>query len=303
MDKDRLYQLFQDKDFGKILFNEPMKEHTSFKIGGPADVMIIPDSEGRIVEAVKFCRENNIKYFIMGNGTNLLVKDGGIRGVVIKITNGFNRIDIDGIRVVCQSGALLSTVANRLLKESLTGFEFASGIPGTIGGAITMNAGAYGGEMKDIVLKVRALDQNNKIVELTKDDMDFRYRGSRVVDEGLVVLAAEFQLEKGEYSKIEERMKDLTHQRTSKQPLEFPSGGSTFKRPEGYYAGKLIDDAGLRGIRYGDAQVSEKHCGFIVNTGKATFHDVYMLIQTVQKIVHDKFGVLLEPEIKIIGDD
>ncbi|NLW22628.1 MAG: UDP-N-acetylmuramate dehydrogenase [Tissierellia bacterium] len=303
MDKDRLYQLFQDKDFGKILFNEPMKEHTSFKIGGPADVMIIPDSEGRIVEAVKFCRENNIKYFIMGNGTNLLVKDGGIRGVVIKIANGFNRIDIDGIRVVCQSGALLSTVANRLLKESLTGFEFASGIPGTIGGAITMNAGAYGGEMKDIVLKVRALDQNNKIVELTKDDMDFRYRGSRVVDEGLVVLAAEFQLEKGEYSKIEERMKDLTHQRTSKQPLEFPSGGSTFKRPEGYYAGKLIDDAGLRGIRYGDAQVSEKHCGFIVNTGKATFHDVYMLIQTVQKIVHDKFGVLLEPEIKIIGDD
>ena len=303
MDKDRLYQLFQDKDFGKILFNEPMKEHTSFKIGGPADVMIIPDSEGRIVEAVKFCRENNIKYFIMGNGTNLLVKDGGIRGVVIKIANGFNRIDIDGTRVVCQSGALLSTVANRLLKESLTGFEFASGIPGTIGGAITMNAGAYGGEMKDIVLKVRALDQNNKIVELTKDDMDFRYRGSRVVDEGLVVLAAEFQLEKGEYSKIEERMKDLTHQRTSKQPLEFPSGGSTFKRPEGYYAGKLIDDAGLRGIRYGDAQVSEKHCGFIVNTGKATFHDVYMLIQTVQKIVHDKFGVLLEPEIKIIGDD
>ncbi len=303
MDKDRLYQLFQDKDFGKILFNEPMKEHTSFKIGGPADVMIIPDSEGRIVEAVKFCRENNIKYFIMGNGTNLLVKDGGIRGVVIKIANGFNRIDIDGIRVVCQSGALLSTVAKRLLKESLTGFEFASGIPGTIGGAITMNAGAYGGEMKDIVLKVRALDQNNKIVELTKDDMDFRYRGSRVVDEGLVVLAAEFQLEKGEYSKIEERMKDLTHQRTSKQPLEFPSGGSTFKRPEGYYAGKLIDDAGLRGIRYGDAQVSEKHCGFIVNTGKATFHDVYMLIQTVQKIVHDKFGVLLEPEIKIIGDD
>lgn len=303
MDKDRLYQLFQDKDFGKILFNEPMKEHTSFKIGGPADVMIIPDSEGRIVEAVKFCRENNIKYFIMGNGTNLLVKDGGIRGVVIKIANGFNRIDIDGTRVVCQSGALLSTVANRLLKQSLTGFEFASGIPGTIGGAITMNAGAYGGEMKDIVLKVRALDQNNKIVELTKDDMDFRYRGSRVVDEGLVVLAAEFQLEKGEYSKIEERMKDLTHQRTSKQPLEFPSGGSTFKRPEGYYAGKLIDDAGLRGIRYGDAQVSEKHCGFIVNTGKATFHDVYMLIQTVQKIVHDKFGVLLEPEIKIIGDD
>jgi len=303
LDKDRLYQLFQDKDFGKILFNEPMKEHTSFKIGGPADVMIIPDSEGRIVEAVKFCRENNIKYFIMGNGTNLLVKDGGIRGVVIKIANGFNRIDIDGTRVVCQSGALLSTVANRLLKESLTGFEFASGIPGTIGGAITMNAGAYGGEMKDIVLKVRALDQNNKIVELTKDDMDFRYRGSRVVDEGLVVLAAEFQLEKGEYSKIEERMKDLTHQRTSKQPLEFPSGGSTFKRPEGYYAGKLIDDAGLRGIRYGDAQVSEKHCGFIVNTGKATFHDVYMLIQTVQKIVHDKFGVLLEPEIKIIGDD
>ena len=285
-----------------MLFDEPMKNHTSFKIGGPADLMIIPNTEKDIVESVKLCRDNNIKYFIMGNGTNLLVKDSGIRGVVIKIGNGFDKIDIYSDKIICQSGALLSVVGKRALKESLTGFEFASGIPGTIGGAVTMNAGAYGGEMKDIVIKVKALDKANNIVELNNEDMNFRYRGSKVVDEGLIVLAAEFQLKKGEYSVIEEKMKNLTYKRTLKQPLELPSGGSTFKRPTGYFAGKLIEDAGLRGLRYGDAQVSEKHCGFIVNKGDATFEDVFTLIKTVQKIVNDKFDIILEPEIKIIGD-
>lgn len=302
MRETKLFKVFENKNFGEMLFNEPMKNHTSFKIGGPADLMIISNTEKDIVESVKFCRDNNIKHFIMGNGTNLLVKDSGIRGVVIKIGNGFNRIDVHGDKIICQSGALLSLVGKRGLKESLTGFEFASGIPGTIGGAITMNAGAYGGEMKDIVIKVRALDKTNNIVELNNKDMDFRYRGSKVVDEGLIVLAVEFQLEKGKCSTIKEKMKDLTYRRTSKQPLELPSGGSTFKRPIGYFAGKLIDDAGLRGLRYGDAQVSEKHCGFVVNTGEATFEDVFTLIKTVQKIVNDKFDVILEPEIKIIGD-
>ena len=302
MDKIKLYKLFENQDFGDILFDEPMKNHTSFKIGGPADVMIIPKTEKEIIESVRFCRDNDIKHFIMGNGTNLLVKDSGIRGVVIKIGNGFDKIDIIDDRVICQSGALLSVIAKNSLRHSLTGFEFASGIPGTIGGAITMNAGAYGGEMKDIVTKVKALDKNNNIVELSNEDMNFRYRKSSVVDEGLIVLGAEVKLSRGDYSLIEEKMKDLTFRRNSKQPLEFPSGGSTFKRPVGYFAGKLIDDAGLRGLRFGDAKVSEKHCGFVINVGHATFQDVYTLINTVQKIVNDNFDVVLEPEIKIIGD-
>lgn len=302
MSKTKLFKLFKNKKCGEMLFDEAMKNHTSFKIGGPADLMIIPNTEKDIVESVKLCRDNNIKYFIMGNGTNLLVTDSGIRGVVIKIGNGFDKIDIHDDKIICQSGALLSVVGKRALKECLKGFEFASGIPGTIGGAITMNAGAYGGEMKDIVIKVRILDKNNNVVEFNNEDMDFRYRGSKVIDDGLIILAVKFQLEKGEYFAIEEKMKDLTHRRISKQPLELPSGGSTFKRPTGYFAGKLIDEAGLRGLRYGDAQVSEKHCGFIVNKGEATFEDVFTLIKTVQKIVNDKFNIMLEPEIKIIGD-
>jgi UDP-N-acetylmuramate dehydrogenase len=302
LDKIELFKLFEHKELGEVLFDEPMKNYTSFRIGGPVDVMIIPKTEKEIIKAVKICRDNNIKYFIMGNGTNLLVKDSGIRGVVIKIGNGFDKINIMDNKIICQSGALLSVVGKRALRESLTGFEFASGIPGTIGGAITMNAGAYGGEMKDRVIKVKVLDKNNNIIELKNEEMNFRYRGSKVIDEELIVLSVELGLEKGEYSLIEEKMKDLTYQRTSKQPLEFPSGGSTFKRPVGYFAGKLIDDAGLRGLRYGDAQVSEKHCGFIVNVGEASFHDVFTLIKTVQKIVNDKFDIMLEPEIKIIGD-
>lgn len=303
MEKSRIYQLFKDKKFGKILFDEPMKNHTSFKIGGPADVLIIPEREEEIVNAIRFCRENQIKYFIMGNGSNLLVKDTGIRGVVIKVANGFDRIEVIGERVICQSGALLSKVAKYALKHSLTGFEFASGIPGTIGGAIAMNAGAYGGEMKDVVSKVKAIDRNNNIVELTNADMNFRYRGSLVSDENLIVLGVELNLQKGDYSSIEAKMKDLTERRVSKQPLEYPSAGSTFKRPEGYFAGKLIEDAGLRGVRYGDAQVSEKHCGFVINVGEATFDHVITLIRMIQKVVYDKFNVKLEPEVKIIGDD
>lgn len=303
MEKSRIYQLFKDKKFGKILFDEPMKNHTSLKIGGPADVLIIPEREEEIVNAIRFCRENQIKYFIMGNGSNLLVKDTGIRGAVIKVANGFDRIEVIGERVICQSGALLSKVAKYALKHSLTGFEFASGIPGTIGGAIAMNAGAYGGEMKDVVSKVKAIDRNNNIVELTNADMNFRYRGSLVSDENLIVLGVEINLQKGDYSSIEAKMKDLTERRVSKQPLEYPSAGSTFKRPEGYFAGKLIEDAGLRGVRYGDAQVSEKHCGFVINVGEATFDHVITLIRMIQKVVYDKFNVKLEPEVKIIGDD
>lgn len=303
MNKLELQTMFKDKDFGKILFDEPMKNHTTFKIGGPADVMIIPSTEEELVKAVRFCRNNNIDFFVMGNGSNLLVRDGGIRGVAIKVYEGVNDIRVNGNLIYCEAGALLTAVSKVALKHSLKNLEFASGIPGTIGGAITMNAGAYGGEMKDVVKKVRVLDTNNEIKELSNEEMNFRYRNSRVGDEGLIVLSVELELEHGEYSEIEAIIKDLTFKRTSKQPLELPSAGSTFKRPEGFFAGKLIEDAGLRGLRHGGAAVSEKHCGFVVNIDNATCEDVTHLISVIQKVVNDKFGVKLETEIKIIGED
>lgn len=303
MNKAEIQKMFVNKSFGKILYDEPMKNHTTFKIGGPADVMIIPNTIEGLIDAIRFCRENDIDYFIMGNGSNLLVRDGGIRGVVIKIYEGCNDIKVNGNTIYCEAGALLSQVSRVALKHSLKNFEFASGIPGTIGGAITMNAGAYGGEMKDVVKKVRALDRNNEIREFSNEEMNFRYRNSRVGDEGLIVLSVELELEPGNYSEIESTINDLTYRRKSKQPLELPSAGSTFKRPEGYFAGKLIEDAGLRGLRLGGAAVSDKHCGFVVNIDNATCKDVLNLISVIQKVVNDKFGVKLEPEIKIIGED
>ncbi len=303
MEKEEIQKLFVNKPFGKILLDEQMKNHTTFKIGGPADVMIIPSNEEELIEGIKFSRENDIDFLIMGNGSNLLIKDGGIRGAVIKINEGFNSITINGTKIYCEAGALLSTVSKAALKHSLKNFEFASGIPGTIGGAITMNAGAYGGEMKDVVTKVRVLDKMGNIREYNNEEMNFRYRNSRVWDEGLIVLGVELGLEEGDPSTIQEIMKDLTYKRTSKQPLELPSGGSTFKRPEGYFAGKLIEDAGLRGLRHGGASVSEKHCGFVVNIDNATCKDVLHLISVIQKVVRDKFNVELETEIKLLGED
>lgn len=302
MDKKDIKRIFSDnKNIGKVLLDEPMKNHTSFKIGGPADIMIIPGNEKELIEGIKICKDNNINYYIMGNGSNLLVSDKGIEGVVIKISEEFGDIVVNDTTIKAESGALLTVVSKKALKNSLTGLEFASGIPGSIGGAITMNAGAYGGEMKDIVTKVRCLNSDGNIVEYSNEEMKFRYRKSRVEEEGLIVLSVEMELEKGDYKTIEERMRELTEKRTSKQPLHLPSAGSTFKRPEGYFAGKLIDDSGLRGIRHGGAQVSEKHCGFIVNIDKATSEDVRTLIRTVQKIVKDNYGVELETELKIIG--
>ncbi|MEY8304740.1 UDP-N-acetylmuramate dehydrogenase [Anaerosalibacter bizertensis] len=302
LDKKDIKRIFSDnKNIGKVLLDEPMKNHTSFKIGGPADIMIIPGNEKELIEGIKICKDNNINYYIMGNGSNLLVSDKGIEGVVIKISEEFGDIVVNDTTIKAESGALLTVVSKKALKNSLTGLEFASGIPGSIGGAITMNAGAYGGEMKDIVTKVRCLNGDGNIVEYSNEEMKFRYRKSRVEEEGLIVLSVEMELEKGDYKTIEERMRELTEKRTSKQPLHLPSAGSTFKRPEGYFAGKLIDDSGLRGIRHGGAQVSEKHCGFIVNIDNATSEDVRTLIRTVQKIVKDNYGVELETELKIIG--
>ena len=296
-------KLFENNNLGQVLFNEPMKNHTSFKIGGPADIILIPENEKGIVEAIKLFRENNIEYFIMGNGSNLLVKDGGLRCAVIKINEGLNKIKITDNKVYCEAGALLSVVSKVVARNNLTGIEFANGIPGTIGGAVTMNAGAYGGELKDIITKVRVIDKDNNIIEYSNDEMNFRYRSSRVADEDLIVLGVELKLEPGDPIIIEETMRDLTYKRTSKQPLELPSGGSTFKRPVGYFAGKLIQDSGLRGLRHGGAQISEKHCGFVVNVEDASCKHVLELIQIVQKTVRDNYEVELETEIKLIGED
>lgn len=303
MDKLTLHNLFIDKKFGHVLFDEPMKNHTSFKIGGPADVMIIPTNEEELINTIKHCKANNIDYYIMGNGTNLLVKDGGMRGAVIKINDCLSNIRVNGNNIKTEAGALLTAVSRTAMANTLTGIEFANGIPGTIGGAVTMNAGAYGGEMKDVVKSVRAVDIDGNIVEYTNEEMNFRYRGSKVVDDNLIVLSIELELHNGVLEEIEATMKDLTFKRTSKQPLELPSAGSTFKRPVGYFAGKLIEDSGLRGLRLGGAQVSEKHCGFVVNVDNATCKDVQQLIQVVQKTIKDNYNIDLETEIKLIGED
>ncbi len=300
---DLYREYFSEEDYSDIRFNELMRKHTSFQIGGPADVMVIPSSEEELIKSVKICRANKLKYFVMGNGSNLLVRDGGIRGVVIKINGNFDKIEIKKDIISVQAGALLSTTSKQALKHSLSGFEFASGIPGTVGGAVVMNAGAYGGEMKDIVKTVRVLTTENEILELSNKELNFGYRNSKVKELDWIVLTVEFQLSKSDYKKIDEKMKDFTFQRTSKQPLEMASGGSTFKRPEGYFAGKLIDDSGLRGLRHGDAQVSEKHCGFVVNRGNSNYKEVMELIDVIKKTVRDNYGVELEMEIKQVGDD
>ncbi len=303
MKGEKLFQIFkQDLNVGEVLFNESMKKNTSFKIGGPADIMILPNSEEELIRAIDICMEKNIDYFIIGNGTNILVSDKGIRGVVIKIGENFSNINIEKNKIIVQSGALLTVLSKKALKHSLTGLEFASGIPGTVGGAIAMNAGAYGGEIKNVVYKVKVLNKQGEVKKYSREDMNFRYRGSKVQDEGLIVLEVEIVLKKGNYEEIKTTMNSFTERRVSKQPLNLASAGSTFKRPEGYYAGKLIEDAGLKGLRYGDAQVSEKHSGFIVNLGKATSDEVQNLIKVVQKVVKDKYNVKLEPELKIIGE-
>lgn len=298
-----LIKEFKNKDVGEMLIDEPMKKHTTFEIGGPVDLMILPSTEEEIKLAVDICKDKKLPYMVMGNGSNMLVRDSGIRGVIIKINDNYNNIEVNKNEIHAESGALLKAVSETALKASLTGFEFAIGIPGSLGGAITMNAGAYGGEMKDAVKSVRVLDKHGIIKEFSNKEMNFRYRGSRVPDEELIVLKVIFDLELSRKEIIRAQMDELTHKRTQKQPLEYPSGGSTFKRPEGYYAGKLIDDSGLRGLRYGGAQVSQKHCGFIINAGNASCKDVLNLIKVIKKTVRDNFDVELEREIKLLEEE
>lgn len=286
----------------KIKINEPMAGHTTFKTGGPADIMLLPESAEEITEAIKICKSNSLPCILIGNGSNLLVRDKGIRGVVIKLGKGFSRIEVKNCRVRAQAGALLSTVANAAYRASLKGMEFAAGIPGSIGGAVCMNAGAYGGEMKDIIKEVTVFD-GEKIKTISNNEAEFEYRNSRIMKEKMTVLEAVMELEKGETEEIKALMDELAARRREKQPLDKPSAGSTFKRPEGHFAGKLIEEAGLRGFSIGGAQVSEKHCGFVVNRGGATSRDILELIDEIKGRVYENSGVMLECEVRLIGEE
>ncbi len=287
---------------GKVLVNEPMSSHTTFRIGGPADYFVAPENTEALQKILKVCKDAKIPYFILGNGSNLLVGDKGFRGVVIQLYKNLSEIRIEGTKITAQAGAMLIRVAKEAAKAGLTGLEFASGIPGTIGGAMVMNAGAYGGEMKDVVTAVTVLTGDGEVVTLTGEAMNFCYRGSVIEEKGYIVLEAVMELKARNQEEIQSRMEELSVQRKTKQPIEYPSAGSTFKRPEGYFAGKLIMDAGLRGLKVGGAQVSEKHCGFVINAGGATAADVMELIRKVSETVEKQFGVMLEPEVKRIGE-
>ena len=281
---------------------EPMSLHTTFRIGGPADLFVMPGSIQAVADSIRICKETQTPYAVIGNGSNLLVSDAGYRGVIIQIGRNLNQITGNGEEIRAQAGAMLSVIAKTALSESLTGFEFASGIPGTLGGAVVMNAGAYGGEMKDVLTEVTVLTREGEIRTIPAEKLELGYRTSLATKNGWIILEAVLRFQKGDAEAIRSRMEELKVQRVTKQPLDLPSAGSTFKRPEGYFAGKLIMDAGLRGFTVGGAQISEKHCGFVVNKGGATAEDVRNLICAVQKKVQEDAGVKLEPEVKFLGE-
>lgn len=284
-----------------IFMEEPMKKHTTFRVGGPADVLVQPD-ETALEAILALCRQYHVSYSFIGNGSNLLVGDKGIRGVVIEMTDPMGNIEVQGTRITAQAGAMLSKIANTAASNGLGGMEFAAGIPGSVGGAVVMNAGAYGGEMKDIIERVYVLDENGAQLELDRDALDLGYRHSCIPDKKYIVTKVVLELVPRDEAEIRSKMKELNEKRAEKQPLQYPSAGSTFKRPEGYFAGKLIMDAGLRGYQVGGAQVSEKHCGFVINKGDATAADICQLMQDVADKVQAQFGVVLEPEVKMIGE-
>ncbi len=284
-----------------VLLNEPMKNHTSFRTGGAADIFVSPDGKDSLKEIIKLFSENNIPFYIFGNGSNMLVSDRGIEGAVIHMGSGFSSTEVNGNEITAGAGVLLSSVAGTALENSLTGFEFASGIPGSFGGAVFMNAGAYGSEIKNVIKSVIVLDESLQIKELSKDEAELGYRSSIFQKKNYIILGGTIVLEKGNKDEILSEMTELNAKRREKQPLNFASAGSTFKRPEGYFAGKLIEDSGLKGKTIGGAQVSEKHAGFIVNTGNATTDDIINLIDFCQKTVYEKFGVMIEPEVRITG--
>ena len=286
----------------QFIIDAPMSEHTTFKIGGAADILIFPSTIVEVVSVLKLINERQIPLTILGNGSNVLVRDKGIRGAVIKFNGKFAKIQCDGTKLIVGAGAKLKDVSNFAADNGLAGMEFAVGIPGSIGGAVYMNAGAYGGEMKNIISKVRAVSRSGDFAEFDLDALDLGYRRSVFQLNGYAICEIELQLSEGNADEIKAAMNDFTERRESKQPLEYPSAGSTFKRPEGYFAGTLIDKTGLKGLRVGDAMVSTKHAGFVVNAGHATAADVLNLIEEVKRRVYEAHGVMLSPEVRIIGE-
>ncbi len=299
---DMLNRLNEILTSEQIFVKEPMCRHTTFRVGGPADYFVTPEDETQLRALLLLCKETDTPCCIMGNGSNMLVGDKGIRGMVIQLYNAYNAIQVQGTKIHARSGALLSAVAARALEHSLTGFEFAAGIPGTLGGACIMNAGAYGGEMKQVLEAVRVMTMDGEIKTIPADELALGYRTSILAQKHWIVLDAVLALHPGDRASIKETMDDLSYRRRSKQPLEYGSAGSTFKRPAGYFAGTLIQDAGLKGFTVGDAGVSQKHAGFVINYGNATAADVLAVIRHVQKTVKETFGVDLETEVKLVGE-
>lgn len=285
-----------------VKIDEPLHLHTLTRMGGPADIFVSPTNEDETAYTVKYAFENEIPLLLLGNGSNMVVRDGGVRGIVLNLKS-LNKISIDGFGVYAQGGANIKEVSKAAALNTLTGFEFACGIPGSVGGAMAMNAGAYGGEIKDIIVQATVLTRQGDKLVLSKEELEMDYRKSVITKKGYYVLSAEFGLEKGDQNIIDAKMADLTHQRESKQPLEFPSAGSVFKRPPGNFAGKLIQESGLQGKGFGGAEVSTKHAGFIVNKNNATANDYIQTIEMVKSAVREKFGIDLELEVKIVGDD
>jgi len=294
--------LYEVIDRTNILIDEPMKNHTSFKVGGPADILVTPEDTLEVQAIIKICKENKVKYYLIGNGSNLIVRDGGIRGVVIKLTK-LDKIEVEGNKIIAQSGASLQSVAQLALDNSLKGMEFASGIPGSIGGASAMNAGAYDGEMSMILESMLAINSDGELLNLTNGEMELSYRSSAILKHEYAVVKVTLSLHQGDKEVIKARMDTLAKKRSDIQPLEYPSAGSTFKRPEGYFSGKLIQDCNLKGVSIGGAQVSEKHSGFIINKKDASAKDILDLIALVQNAVKEKFGVELSTEVRIWGEE
>jgi UDP-N-acetylmuramate dehydrogenase len=304
MNKEKIYtKLSHVMDPDNIKRDEPLRDHLYTKLGGKADFFLTPTTYEEVQNIVKLANEEEVAFTLLGNGSNLIVKDGGIRGIVLHLTNFDDIKTSDGAQIVAQSGAAIIDVSRRALAERLSGLEFACGIPGTVGGALFMNAGAYGGEIKDVLDYCYVVDRDGELVKRTASDLELDYRHSNISEKGDIVLEAIFSLKPGEYGEIKEIMDDLTFKRESKQPLEYPSCGSVFKRPPGYFAGKLIQDSKLQGTNFGGAEVSTKHAGFIVNKDNATATDYISLIEHVQKTVKEKFDVELEREVRIIGED
>lgn len=284
-----------------ICLQEPMAGHTTFRIGGPADCFLQPENEEQLIQVQRYLGKVGLPFFVLGNGSNLLVSDAGYRGVIIQVGRKMSAIEVEGCTIKAQAGATLAQVAKAALEHGLTGLEFASGIPGTVGGGVVMNAGAYDGELSQVVARVHVVNSEGEIMELDNETMEFGYRTSAIKNTSLAITEVQFELSEGDKEQIREKMEDYTSRRREKQPLEYPSAGSTFKRPKGFFAGKLIMDAGLRGYQKGGARVSDKHCGFVINTGDATAEDVRNVIWEVQERVKEKFHVTLETEVIFLG--